>query len=117
MEVDEKILEFIRVIRESFGASVAVYRFGNCYQFYEILKYIFIDAEPFYDGSHVWTRIGEDYYDIMGKSNIDGKNLTPIIDEDLIKSLSQNKWSDERRNDYKNEYKNHLLCKNKIEKI
>ena len=69
---------------------------GNCYQFYEILKTIYIDAEAFYDGNHVWTKINDNFYDIRGKKDISNINITKI-DGDLIERLSKNKWTDNRR--------------------
>jgi hypothetical protein len=109
------VLIFIKSIRESFSSSVTVYTYGNCYQFYEILKTIYPEAEAYYDGSHVWTKIGDKYYDITGELKLEGKfeniNLRPIVDNEQIASLSKNKWSDERRKDYCQEYKNKLLNK------
>jgi hypothetical protein len=96
------ILEIISTIRSSFGGSIAVYTCGNCYQFYEILKSIFPDAKPYYDGNHIWTKINNEFYDIRGKNVIES-NLTYVDDLDLIKSLSKNKWSDERRRVYNGE--------------
>jgi hypothetical protein len=94
---------FIKSIRESFGASIAVYTQGNCYQFYEILKTVYPDAIAYEDGNHVWTKIDDDFYDIRGKnSNIKKENLTLVSDNDRIFSLSVNKWSDERRIELKN---------------
>ena len=104
-----KILSFIETVRSSFGGSIAVYTTGNCYQFYEILKEVFPDAEAFYDGNHVWTRIGHKYFDIRGEFNTDlfrhistyeefEKNLMPLEgDTNRIESLSKNKWDDQRR--------------------
>lgn len=89
--------KLIKAIRESFGSSIAVYRFGNCYQFYEILKVIFPEAEAFYDGNHVWTKIDGIFYDIKGKTDLNGVTLEPVVDKDIITSLSVNKWSDKRR--------------------
>lgn len=98
MERHEKIIAIIKAIRESFGASIAVYTMGNCYQFYEILKAIFEDGEAYYDGNHVWTKIGDKFYDIRGeKVFIIMPNLNLIKDQDRIDSLSGNKYPDERR--------------------
>jgi hypothetical protein len=91
-----KVVDFIKTIRESFGASIAVYRFGNCYQFYEILKSVFPEAEAFYDGNHVWTKIDGKFYDILGESNLFNRRRTPVTD-DMIGSLSKNKMFDEER--------------------
>jgi len=98
MEVD--ILNFITTIRESFGSSISIYTMGNCYQFYEILKVVFTNSEPYFDGNHVWTKIDGNFYDIRGKLEIVHKSLRPLIDTERIKSLCVNKWSDERRVEY-----------------
>ena len=97
MEKEERINRLIKAIRESFGSSIAVYTMGNCYQFYEILKAVFDEAEAYYDGNHVWTKIGENYYDIRGKKNLGNTRLVKVEEPKSIESLSRNKWTDERR--------------------
>lgn len=97
--MEEKVLEFITTIRASFGGSIAIYTCGNCYQFYEILKVVFPDAEAF-DVGHVITKIDGNFYDIRGKFNVDRLKLIPITEPDRIKCLSVNKWTDERRKEY-----------------
>ena len=101
--MEERILSIIKAIRESFGGSVAIYTQGNCYHFYEILKSIFPEAEPYESGGHVLTKIDDNYYDIRGKlkANI---NLIPLEDY-RIESLTKNKWTDERVQEYSNEWK------------
>lgn len=89
-------LDVIKAIRESFGASIAVYTCGNCYQFYEILKVIYPDAEA-YDVGHVWTKIDGKFYDIRGEHDGSKMHMELIDTEERIKSLSKNKWTDERR--------------------
>ena len=101
MKID--IIDFITTIRSSFCSSIAIYTQGNCYQFYEILKVVFPNAEPYFDGNHVWTKIDNDFYDITGKIDNNIK-LYPIIDKELIESLCSNKWSDERRLEYNKLY-------------
>lgn len=101
-----EILEIIKSIRESFGASIAIYTMGNCYQFYEILKTIYPDAEAYESGGHVFTKIENKYYDIKGESKIAYPNtldFKPIIDKERIESLSKNKMSDERRIEFNKE--------------
>ena len=95
-----EILDFIRSIRESFGASIAVYRFGNCYQFYEILKQVYPEAEAFYDGNHVWTKIAGRYYDIMGEKVFNIEPTFVQMDDNMIIALQVNKWTEKRREDY-----------------
>jgi len=98
--VEQKVLNLISTIRASFGASIAVYTCGNCYQLYEILKMVFPDAEAFESKSgHVFTKIDGEFYDIRGKLDIN-QPLIPITDSKRIESLSKNKWTDERRKEY-----------------
>ena len=114
MNRHENIIDFIKTIRESFGSSIAVYTSGNCYQFYGILKYVYSDAVPYYDGNHVWTKIGDRYYDIRGEkvfSEIEINYLKEVIEKNQIASLSVNKWTDERRNLFIEEYREHLKRK------
>lgn len=109
--MEEKVLLFIKSIRESFGASIAVYTMGNCYQFYEILKTVFPDAEAFENG-HVLTKIDGEFYDIRGKLINEGnkEHLYPVLPE-RIWSLSQNKWTDERRKEYAEEERRNAFIK------
>lgn len=103
--IDDYVIDIIKSIRESSGSSIAIYTYGGCYQFYEILKTIIPDAEAFYDGNHVWTKINYKFYDILGERTSCDALLTPIIDQERIDSLSVNKWTDERRKEYNSEYK------------
>lgn len=91
------VLNLISTIRESFGSSIATYTQGNCYQFYEILKVIFPNAEA-YESGHIYTKINGKFYDIRGELN---QNLKlNLVKDEHIPSLTQNKWSDERRKEY-----------------
>lgn len=45
---------------------------GNCYQFHLLLKLIYNDAIPYYNSSHVITKIGDRFYDIGGECDPDG---------------------------------------------
>lgn len=66
----KEILDFIKVIRESFHDSVIVYRFGACYQFYKILKHIFPEARAYFDDEdkdHILTKIGGRFYEVKGE--------------------------------------------------
>jgi hypothetical protein len=92
---NKNILNFITAVRESFGGSIAVYTMGNCYQFYEILKTIFPDAEAYESGGHVWTKIDGKFYDIRGEAKQDF-TFIPVLN-DRIESLTKNKYTDERR--------------------
>jgi len=61
------IIEFIKIIRESFVGAETVYTKGSCYQFYRILKQVFPQAVAYYDVSHVITDIDGRFYDITGE--------------------------------------------------
>lgn len=41
---------------------------GGCFRVYLALKQVFPQAEPWYDGDHVLTKIGEVFYDIRGEA-------------------------------------------------
>ena len=57
----------------------------SCYQLYLILKYIFPEAEAYYNCDHVITKIKNVYYDINGiVDNI--SNYLPI-DEIYVKDI------------------------------
>lgn len=73
MKKHNKVLAFIKVIRESFHDSMVVYRYGGCYGFYQILKHVFPEAEAYEveEGSHIVTKIGGHYYDIKGERFFD----------------------------------------------
>ena len=45
-----------------------IYTDGACFELYRILKTIFPHAEAYYDGSHVYTKIGNKFYDINGET-------------------------------------------------
>lgn len=105
-EID--VLEFITTVRASFGGSIAVYTMGNCYQFYEILKVVFPNAEPYESGGHVVTKINGEFYDIKGKMDKEKYIVKPLEDY-RIDGLCVNKWTDERRKEYAKEvYKEQL---------
>jgi len=99
MDRHENIISLIESIRESFGASIAVYTMGSCYQFSCILKKVFLDGESYYDGNHVWTKINSRFYDIRGEKIFDREIRLVLVESDpsLVKALSGNRYTDERR--------------------
>ena len=111
--MEERILSIIKAIRESFGGSVGIYTQGNCYQFYEILKAIFLEAEAYESGGHVLTKINGEFYDIKGKLNSKNIHLIPVEDS-RIESLTQNKWTDERVKELADEWIETLKNKNDL---
>lgn len=70
MKQHKEILAFIKVIRDSFHDSYIVYSYGGCYGFYQILKYMFPKAKPYFETDkecHIITKIGGKYYDVKGE--------------------------------------------------
>lgn len=48
---------------------------GGCFRVYLLLKQVYPQAEPYYNGDHVITLIDGDFYDIRGR--VEPATLTP----------------------------------------
>jgi len=64
-----KPIDFISAVRNSDFYIEKIYLNGACYQFYEVLKTIFPNAEPHIDSlkGHIVTKIDGEFYDITGR--------------------------------------------------
>jgi len=62
-----KILDFLRELRNSHPTIREIYLKGSCYNLYIVLKTIFPQAEVYYDGDHIITLIDKRFYDIRGE--------------------------------------------------
>ena len=51
---------------------VNIFSYGSCMNFFCILRSIYPEAKPFYNMSHVITKIDNNYYDITGQVRKDG---------------------------------------------
>lgn len=80
----ERILEFCKIIRESFPQAEEVYTHGSCYKFHEILKCFTPLAIPYNYLGHIITKIGCDFYDITGEIFPDKEKLMNLLDEPTI---------------------------------
>lgn len=71
---------FISLIKESNKESVNIYKNGQCYNFARILRYVFPDHEFYYDHiqGHVYSKIGNFYYDIDGLYRGSTKNFSKL---------------------------------------
>lgn len=69
------ILEFCKIVRDSFAHAEFVYTKGSCYKFHEILKTKF-DAEPYTNIDHIISKVGNRFYDITGE--VDGSSYLPL---------------------------------------
>lgn len=72
-----KILNLITLIREAHPAMVDIFTKGSCMNFFYILHGVFPEAQPWYDGSHIITKIDNQFYDINGIC-LDSKNYLPL---------------------------------------
>ena len=61
----EKFLAAMRAVPVNEG----LYMDGQCYNLFRILRTLFPEAKPYYspEEGHVYTRIGNGYYDIRGR--------------------------------------------------
>lgn len=61
---------FLRRLRDSFPDSIHVYTRGSCFQLFLLLREIWPDSKPWYDGieGHVYTEINGKFFDIKGEA-------------------------------------------------
>lgn len=62
-----RILNIIYNLKMSHPTMIDIFTKGSCVNFFFILRSIFPEAEAYYDGEHVITKIDDYYYDITGK--------------------------------------------------
>ena len=67
LTLHQRVLYFLRELRESFPDAEKVYGKGSCHRLYLILRSVFPKAECFHDSDHALTRIGGAFYDISGQ--------------------------------------------------
>lgn len=65
--MNKRVLQFIRLIRESHKEMVNIYTKGSCLDFFFILRNVFPSARAYYNSNHIITRIDGRYYDITGQ--------------------------------------------------
>lgn len=62
-----EVLGFLSALRNLHPTSVAHGLYGGCFPVYLTLAFVFPEAEAWYDGDHVITKIGDKFYDIRGE--------------------------------------------------
>lgn len=67
MLLEDKVLELLRLLRSLDKNIVYNGQNGRCFQIHSILRIAFPQAEPWYNGNHIISKIGGDYYDITGQ--------------------------------------------------
>lgn len=65
---DPHVEKFIRLLADSVPDADRVYREGNCFKLFLLLRHVWPNAEAWYDQveGHVYTKIGKSWYDIRG---------------------------------------------------
>ena len=75
----------ISTIRDSHPDMEELYLNGQCYNFFRILKSIFPESVAWYDyvEGHVYTKIGDFWYDIRGKHYRVSESCEPMDYQEL----------------------------------
>ena len=83
MSDKEKIISFLKALKDSDFFIEYIYTRGGCYQLYKVLKSLWPSAQPYLGVhmAHVITKIGDCYFDIHGEVKIDGDFL-PLTEEE-----------------------------------
>lgn len=82
----DPVLAFLSELRYSVPDAEKVFRYGNCFKLWRLLRTVWPEAVAYYDGveGHVYVRIGENYYDIRGKRLRGEAGLYRLLDEPRI---------------------------------
>lgn len=81
------LIEAIRILRHSHQSVRNIFTDGACYEFYKFLKILYPQAEAWYDGNHVFTKIDGAFYDIDGHvsfTEMGERGLRLMTDEDKL---------------------------------
>ena len=68
---------------------------GSCFKLYLLLREVWPDADPWYDGDHVIIKIGNAFYDIRGEV-VPGRHI-PMKDDALVFNTAYF-WDKEHKN-------------------
>lgn len=90
-----KVEEFLKTLKDSDFFIEFIFTRGSCYQLYKILKVLFPESLPYYNGEHVITLIDGQYYDINGIRD-DYKSFHLMSEQEMIEA---EKWSFAKNND------------------
>lgn len=91
--MNDPVEHFCHAIRESFPGAEIVYTRGGCWEFFKVLRAVWPDAEPYYRDGHIFTRIGDGFYDVNGKRPLGGNGLSRMSKPEL---RGAHRWRDRR---------------------
>lgn len=86
-----RVLAFLKALRESDFYIEYIYTCGGCYQLYKVLKVLWPSAKPYLSvqTTHIITKIGSYYFDINGEVKVNG-NFLPLTSEKEKEAIT---WS------------------------
>ena len=67
----ETILNVAQILRETHPHMRGIFTNGGCFEFYRLAHAINPQAEAFYQGDHVYARLGNTFIDIEGAHSLD----------------------------------------------
>lgn len=79
-----EVLAFIAALRDLHPDMPHWGLNGGCFRVYLVLKQRFPQAEPWYNCSHVITKIGDHFYDIRGEVQPVSETSAPFIPMDAL---------------------------------
>jgi len=91
-----EVEKFLSTLKWSDFFIEHIYTRGGCYQLYKVLKVIFPEAVPYFDGAHVATLIDSKLWDINGIVKDDCNNFRAMTEE---QEKEAEKWSFAANND------------------
>lgn len=67
--MDDEIEKFLARLRDAHPSMPDIFKYGGCFELFRILRVLYPNAEAWYawQQGHVYTKIGEYWYDIDGK--------------------------------------------------
>lgn len=97
-KLHKSVKDFILAITNIDSFIVDLCQHGGCYKFHLVLKGIYPDALPYWNESHVGTKIGDHFYDINGEMFPKTKKYYSPMTESAIKAASI--WKPMKGNQY-----------------
>ena len=73
------IEDFITTLRESHSIQATIFTSGSCWNFFKLMKVVWPDAVPWYNGDHIAVWLCDDLWDITGRIK-DKQNYLPFYD-------------------------------------
>ena len=99
-EREKRAGTLLAALRNAHEHMRGVFRHGGCYELFRILRTIEPDAEPWFIDEHIYTRIGNRWYDIDGEwtpTEDETKRLEPLFRKGRTPWTWRNRTAEARR--------------------